>query len=61
MPDRSRCILGKGVKIFQPELVNLYGCTIGAKRKWALLWRFKRTLQLVLVARFRRTLLFVKA
>ena len=25
--------LGRGVKIFQPELVNLYGCTIGDETK----------------------------
>jgi UDP-2-acetamido-3-amino-2,3-dideoxy-glucuronate N-acetyltransferase len=26
-------ILGEGVKIFQPDLVNLYGCTIGAETR----------------------------
>ncbi len=26
-------ILGEGVKIFQPNLVNLYGCTIGAETR----------------------------
>jgi UDP-2-acetamido-3-amino-2,3-dideoxy-glucuronate N-acetyltransferase len=25
--------LGEGVKIFQPELVNLYGCTVGSETK----------------------------
>ena len=26
-------VLGRGVKIFQPDLVNLYGCTIGEDTK----------------------------
>jgi UDP-2-acetamido-3-amino-2,3-dideoxy-glucuronate N-acetyltransferase len=26
-------IRGEGVKIFQPELVNLYGCTVGSETK----------------------------
>ena len=26
-------ILGEGVQVFQPDLVNLYGCTIGAHSK----------------------------
>jgi UDP-2-acetamido-3-amino-2,3-dideoxy-glucuronate N-acetyltransferase len=30
MPVAVDVNLGAGVKIFQPELVNLYGCTIGA-------------------------------
>ena len=29
MPISSNVVLGQGVKIFQPDLVNLYGCTIG--------------------------------
>jgi UDP-2-acetamido-3-amino-2,3-dideoxy-glucuronate N-acetyltransferase len=29
MPIAANVKLGEGVKIFQPELVNLYGCTIG--------------------------------
>lgn len=33
MPIASDVILGAGVKVFQPELVNLYGCTIGAETK----------------------------
>ena len=33
MPISSDVSLGKDVKIFQPELVNLYGCTIGAETK----------------------------
>jgi acetyltransferase-like isoleucine patch superfamily enzyme len=33
MPIGSDVSLGKNVKIFQPELVNLYGCTIGAETK----------------------------
>ncbi|HKZ77301.1 MAG TPA: acyltransferase [Pyrinomonadaceae bacterium] len=33
MPIASDVIFGPGVKIFQPELVNLYGCTIGAETK----------------------------
>jgi UDP-2-acetamido-3-amino-2,3-dideoxy-glucuronate N-acetyltransferase len=33
MPIASDVILGDGVKIFQPELVNLYGCSIGAETK----------------------------
>ncbi len=33
MPIAPDVSLGKDVKIFQPELVNLYGCTIGAETK----------------------------
>ena len=33
MPIASDVSLGKGVKIVQPELVNLYGCTIDAGTK----------------------------
>ncbi|HKR62066.1 MAG TPA: acyltransferase [Pyrinomonadaceae bacterium] len=33
MPVAADVHLGAGVKIFQPELVNLYGCTIGADTK----------------------------
>src|SRR5215210_1890862 len=33
MPIASDVKLGKGVQIFQPELVNLYGCTIDAGTK----------------------------
>jgi acetyltransferase-like isoleucine patch superfamily enzyme len=33
MPIASDVILGPGVRIFQPELVNLYGCAIGAETK----------------------------
>jgi UDP-2-acetamido-3-amino-2,3-dideoxy-glucuronate N-acetyltransferase len=29
MPINNDVILGKGVKIYHPELVNLYGCRIG--------------------------------
>jgi UDP-2-acetamido-3-amino-2,3-dideoxy-glucuronate N-acetyltransferase len=35
MPIASNVQLGDGVKIFQPELVNLYGCTIGAETRIA--------------------------
>ena len=33
MPIAADVKLGVGVKVFQPELVNLYGCTIGAGTK----------------------------
>jgi len=33
MPVTSSVKLGKDVKIFQPDLVNLYGCTIGDETK----------------------------
>jgi UDP-2-acetamido-3-amino-2,3-dideoxy-glucuronate N-acetyltransferase len=33
MPISSDVTLGEGVKIFQPDLVNLYGCAIGADTK----------------------------
>lgn len=33
MPISKDVSLGEGVRIFQPELVNLYGCTIGAETK----------------------------
>src|SRR4030043_1865998 len=33
MPIEKDVRLGEGVKIFQPGLVNLYGCFIGAETK----------------------------
>ncbi len=33
MPVADSCVLGENVRIFQPTLVNLYGCTIGADTK----------------------------
>ena len=33
MPIAKDVVLGKGVRIFQPDLVNLYGCTIGDETK----------------------------
>ncbi len=33
MPIAKSVTLGKDVRIFQPELVNLYGCTIGDETK----------------------------
>lgn len=33
MPVKENVRLGKGVRIFQPDLVNLYGCTIGDDTK----------------------------
>jgi acetyltransferase-like isoleucine patch superfamily enzyme len=33
MPIAADVLLGENVKIFQPELVNLYGCTIAAETK----------------------------
>jgi acetyltransferase-like isoleucine patch superfamily enzyme len=33
MPIASDVILGRDVRIFQPDLVNLYGCTIGDESK----------------------------
>jgi UDP-2-acetamido-3-amino-2,3-dideoxy-glucuronate N-acetyltransferase len=33
MPIAADVILGPDVKIFHPELVNLYGCSIGAQTK----------------------------
>ena len=33
MPIASDVIIGPGVRIFQPDLVNLYGCSIGAETK----------------------------
>jgi len=33
MPISANVVLGHGVKIFQPELVNLYGCTLGDDTK----------------------------
>lgn len=33
MPVNSDVRLGKGVRIFQPELVNLYGCSVGDDSK----------------------------
>jgi len=31
MPIKSDVILGEGVKIYHPDLVNIYGCRIGRK------------------------------
>jgi len=33
MPIASTVTLGKDVRVFHPELVNLYGCTIGGETK----------------------------
>jgi acetyltransferase-like isoleucine patch superfamily enzyme len=33
MPVAPDVVLGEGVRIFQPELVNLYGCIIGSETK----------------------------
>lgn len=33
MPVSESVELGEGVKIFQPELVNLYGCRVGAQTR----------------------------
>lgn len=33
MPISANVVLGHGVSIFHPELVNLYGCTIGDETK----------------------------
>jgi acetyltransferase-like isoleucine patch superfamily enzyme len=33
MPIADSVVLGKDVRIFQPDLVNLYGCTIGDETK----------------------------
>jgi UDP-2-acetamido-3-amino-2,3-dideoxy-glucuronate N-acetyltransferase len=33
MPIAADVVLGTGVRIFQPELVNLYGCSIGDESK----------------------------
>jgi UDP-2-acetamido-3-amino-2,3-dideoxy-glucuronate N-acetyltransferase len=33
MPVMPNVVLGKDVRIFQPDLVNLYGCTIGDDTK----------------------------
>ena len=33
MPIAANVVLGRGVKVFQPDLVNLYGCTIGDETK----------------------------
>jgi UDP-2-acetamido-3-amino-2,3-dideoxy-glucuronate N-acetyltransferase len=33
MPIAADVVLGSNVKIFQPDLVNLYGCTIDAETK----------------------------
>ena len=33
MPVAENVILGEGVRIFHPDLVNLYGCTIGSETR----------------------------
>ena len=33
MPISSNVVLGRGVTIFQPDLVNLYGCRVGDETK----------------------------
>jgi UDP-3-O-[3-hydroxymyristoyl] glucosamine N-acyltransferase len=33
MPIAPEVVLGSNVRIFQPELVNLYGCSIGDETK----------------------------
>jgi UDP-2-acetamido-3-amino-2,3-dideoxy-glucuronate N-acetyltransferase len=33
MPISTNVVLGHGVTIFQPDLVNLYGCRVGDETK----------------------------
>src|SRR6266550_1104330 len=33
MPISANVVLGRGVKIFQPDLVNLYGCAVGEETR----------------------------
>jgi UDP-2-acetamido-3-amino-2,3-dideoxy-glucuronate N-acetyltransferase len=33
MPISTDVVLGRGVEIFQPDLVNLYGCTVGEETR----------------------------
>ena len=33
MPTTPDVVMGPGVRVFQPDLVNLYGCRIGADTK----------------------------
>ena len=33
MPIAANVVMGQGVKIFQPDLVNLYGCSVGDESK----------------------------
>jgi len=33
MPISANVVLGQGVQIFHPDLVNLYGCTVGDETK----------------------------
>src|SRR6516165_2143567 len=33
MPIAANVLLGRGVRIFQPDLVNLYGCSVGDETK----------------------------
>src|SRR5438445_1647821 len=33
MPIAANVVLGHGVRVYQPDLVNLYGCTIGDETK----------------------------
>jgi UDP-2-acetamido-3-amino-2,3-dideoxy-glucuronate N-acetyltransferase len=39
-------VLGEGVLIFQPDLVNLYGCTIGAETKIGAFVEIRRTVSI---------------
>jgi UDP-2-acetamido-3-amino-2,3-dideoxy-glucuronate N-acetyltransferase len=43
MPIGSDVLLGEGVRIFHPELVNLYGCSIGAETRIGTFVEIQRT------------------
>ena len=61
MPIGADVSLGKNVKIFQPELVNLYGCTIEAETKIGAFVEIQKTLRWVLAAKFHHTPSYARA
>jgi len=61
MPISANVVQGHGVKIFQPDLVNLYGCTVGDETKIGAFVEAQNNAFIGRYARSHRTLLFARA
>jgi acetyltransferase-like isoleucine patch superfamily enzyme len=46
MPIGTDVLLGEGVRIFHPDLVNLYGCSIGAETRIGTFVEIQRTVEI---------------
>ena len=60
MAISENVVLGDGVQIFHTNLVNLYGCTIGANTKIGTFVEVQKVSILVLCAKYHRTASFAK-